>query len=146
MNIETAVKSVADKFWYLADLPAFLNLWDYWFVMPEHDNKLSGDCEDFTLTCFWYYADKNLWRFLWNLLVTHRYKMYRVMTTNNEPHLIGSVDGLWFDNWTLSAIPKSDFFEVTKHRVQWQVISLFMILPLVIGYCVRNRYKGQYGR
>lgn len=141
MKIETAVKSVADKFMYLADLPAFMYFWDYWFVMPERDNKLFGDCEDFTLTCFWYYADKNLWRFLWNLLVTHRYRVYRVMTINNEPHLIGSVDDLWFDNWTLTAIPKLDFFEVTKHKLQKQIYAPFMASALVIGYFVRNRKR-----
>lgn len=139
MKITEAVKYVADKFVYKSDLPAFLWLWDYWFVMPEQKGKLTGDCEDFTLTCFWYYSDQNLWKFLWHLLITHKYRVFRAITINNEAHLLGSVDNLWFDNWTLAAVSNTEFFDRTQHKLQWQLLSPFMLLPLIIGYFVRSR-------
>lgn len=139
MNITEAVKRVADKFVYRTDLRMFLGFLDHWFVIPERDNKLIGDCEDFTLTCFWYHADQSILKFLWHLLITHKYKVYQVKDVNNSNHIVGCTDNLWFDNWTFIALPKTEFFEYTKHTIVRQVYAPFMILPLIAGYFVRSR-------
>ena len=41
-------------------------------------------------------------------------------------HVVGSVDGLWFDNWTREALPKEQFFEKTKHTIKMRYVG-FMI-------------------
>lgn len=139
MNIKDSVKEVATKFKYTPDMPYILGIIDWWFVMREKDGKLHGDCEDFTLTCHYEHADRNIFKFMWHLLVTHKYQVHRVMSHNNVAHLVGCVDNLWFDNWTCEALPKEQFFAITKHRYQYRVIAPMMAFALLIGLFARYR-------
>jgi hypothetical protein len=139
MNIVQAVTKVANKFKYVSDMPYLLGVFDYWFIMREVKGLLHGDCEDFTLTSHYEYCDRNIFKFLWHLLITHKCQVHRVMTLNNQAHLVGCVDGLWFDNWTLDALPKEQFFATTRHRHQFRVVLPMMVFPLILGMFARYR-------
>lgn len=130
MNIKEAVNLVASKFIYKADK---LKIYDSWRVMKLQDKHYYGDCDDFSITCFWYYSDKNLKKFIWNILITHKYKLYRVKTVSGGYHVVGSVDDLWFDNWSKEALSKADFFERTKHKITMRYISPIIGTFLLIG-------------
>ena len=133
MNIKEAV---ASKFEYRED-PDFL--FDYWYVMKDRNGKYKGDCEDFSLTVFWELSGKNLGRFLWNLLVTHKYKIHFVKTKHtNAGHLVGEYDNLFFDNWTLEELPKDEFYKRTQHIHQWRHVAPTMIVYLILGFIYRT--------
>jgi hypothetical protein len=131
MDIKNVVNYVASSFVYKPD-PKVLG--DSWHVMPLVNNKFTGDCDDFSITCFWYLSNKNLLVFLINLLITHKYALYRCKTINNEWHIVGRFKDLWFDNWSLEALPKEEFFSKTKHiikmRYYFPIIAWFLIVGL----------------
>lgn len=130
MDLHSAVQLVASKFQYKKDDSVLL---DSWFVMRDRDGKYLGDCEDFSLTVFWHVADKSLLKFLFNLLVTHKYKLYRCKDITGGWHAIGAIDDTYFDNWTLKALSKSEFFARTKHQVKMRYVAPVMVLPLIKG-------------
>ena len=66
MNIKTAVYYVASKFNYLADKKLYIG--DGWFVMPERNQKMFGDCDDFAITSLWLACDENIFKFILNVL------------------------------------------------------------------------------
>ena len=135
MNIEKNVSEIAAKFVYLSDKKSVLG--DFWFVMKSQEGgTLYGDCDDFSISALWLECDRNLWKFIWNVIILHRYKLYRCKTTSGEYHVIGRVGDLWFDNWTLSAVDKETFFARTKHKILHiypsPVIAYFMLMGLLI--------------
>ena len=130
MNIKEAVKYVGDNFVYEND-PKMIG--DTWHVMKMKNGKFKGDCDDFALTCLWFYSDKKILKFLFHLLITHRYKLYRCKTNTGGWHVVGSVDGLWFDNWTKKALPKEEFFTKTKHNIKMRYLSIVFVWYLIIG-------------
>ena len=74
MELTAAIKTVADRFTYTPD-PKIL-IGDVWKVdEPAADGKFHGDCEDFSLTVFWYMCDKNIFSYILtpflNFLKTH---------------------------------------------------------------------------
>lgn len=136
MNIKDCAKYVGERFVYRYD-PKIL---DFWSVMSEkEDGKMYGDCEDFSLTTFWLHSNKNIFLFLFRLLITHQYALYHCVTVKGEKHAIGSYDGLWFDNWTREAVTKEVFFERTKHRIRFRMINILMILPLTLGLFFKSK-------
>lgn len=130
MDLHSAVQFVASKFRYKKDDNFLI---DSWFVMRDRDDKYLGDCEDFSLTVFWHVADKKLFKFLFNLLVTHKYKLYRCKDVTGGWHAIGAIDNTYFDNWTLKALEKDEFFAQTKHQVKMRYVAPLMIMPLIKG-------------
>lgn len=130
MNIKDAVNYVTDRFVYKTDP----KMWgDSWRVMPLYNEEFKGDCDDFAITCFWYVSKQNLFVFLLHLLITHKYALYRCKTVNNEWHIVGRLGDLWFDNWSLKAMPKSEFFDYTLHTVRMRYVSPIIALFLLIG-------------
>lgn len=135
MDISDAVKYVGDNFVYKADNhPKIIG--DTWQIMKKkEDNKFYGDCDDFAITCFWYYSDQSIIKFLLNLLITHKFKLYRCKTISGQYHVIGCVNDLYFDNWTRKALPKKQFFSNTKHRITMRyigpIIAYFMFCGLL---------------
>ncbi len=133
MTPAKAVALVASKFRYTNDKRF---IFDLWFVMRDADGVMKGDCDDFTITCLWEMCGRSLRTFIWKVLITHQYKVHRVKSTNGY-HVVGEVDGLWFDNWTLRAMPKAEFFAATGHRHQIQYVSPVMLPYLISGLFVR---------
>lgn len=137
MTLEAVVASVASKFKYREDPKSLL---DQWFVMVERQGVLQGDCDDFTVTCLWELCGRRLSTFIWKVLVTHKYKVHRVKSLNGY-HVVGEVEGLWFDNWTLRALPKDRFFAETRHQHQIQYISPLIATYLACGLVARHLSK-----
>ena len=139
MLLEDAVSYVSQKFHYKRDKKPFLDLFDHWFIMKERDGKFYGDCEDYSLTVLWFLCDKSLLKFIWYVLILHRYKLYRLFTISGEAHIVGKVGDLWFDNWTLKAMPKAEFFKYTGHNEPTKdlVTVIGMLYPLLVGLFTR---------
>lgn len=130
MNIKEAVEYVGKRFVYEAD-PKVIG--DTWHVLPLKDDKFTGDCDDFAMTSLWYISDQKWTRFLYHLLITHKYEIYRCKTVNDGWHIISCVDDLWFDNWTRRALPKDEFFARTKHKIKMRYFSPIIIWFLIVG-------------
>lgn len=135
MNIFEAVKFVADRFEYRSD-PKLL---DYWSVMREVSGKMRGDCDDFSITAIWKLCDRNIFKFILNVLILHRYRIYFAKTKFGEKHAIGYAHGYYFDNWTRMPLSKTKFLEQTGHKMYFFFPSPFMILPLILGIIMRYR-------
>jgi hypothetical protein len=134
MNIKDAVKYVGSKFDYTSDKKGLI---DYWFVMKDKET-MKGDCDDFTITSFWYYNDRSLWKFIWNVMITHRCQIHRYKTINDGYHVGGCVDGLWFDNWTKEAVSEEEFYKRTGHKHLMRYYVPLFWLKLIVGYFVRR--------
>lgn len=135
MNIVDAVKYVREKFIYRTD-PKIL---DYWTVMPERNGRMLGDCDDFAITAIWLTCDRNLFKFIVNVMLLHKYRFYFAKTRTGERHLVGYASGLYFDNWTKSALSKEEFLAKTGHKIYFFFPSPIMLLPLLSGFILRFR-------
>lgn len=133
MDLHSAIRLIASRFQYKKDDNRLV---DSWSIMKERDGKYRGDCEDFSLTVFWHMSDKNLFKFLFNLCVTHKYGLIWCKTKTGELHMIGRYGDLYFDNWTLAALEKNDFFQRTGHRKIMQ-----MVMPLCIVQLIKGLFK-----
>lgn len=139
MNINTVVKDIGKKFVYLADkkFPP-----DAWYVMPERtDGKLCGDCDDFSLTALWLACDASIWKFIWRVIILHSYRLYFAKTINNQKHCVGYAEGMWFDNWTCSAMPKEQFIEKTGHKIYFFFPSVLILVFMFFGMFYRRRSR-----
>ena len=134
MDLHSAVKIVADKFQYKADKNLIL---DGWSIMRDRSGVYQGDCEDFALTVFWHLSEQNLFKFLLNLIVLHKYKLIWCKSHDGELHFVGRYGDLYFDNWTKKALIEDKFFATTGHR---KIMTMFMpvcILQLLKGLLKR---------
>jgi hypothetical protein len=133
MCINKSISYVSNKFKYKSDPDGFL---DYWYVMKEKEGVLNGDCEDYSLTVFWELSNRNIFKFLFHLLVSHKYELYLV-DSSSGPHIVGCYKDIWFDNWTLKGLPKDEFFKITKHTNTKRIMFFNSIAPLINGYIYR---------
>jgi predicted transglutaminase-like cysteine proteinase len=129
MELNEAIRMVNEKFKYEADSKFIL---DSWAVMQEKDGLLKGDCEDYSLTVLWYLNDCSLWKFIKNVIILHKHRMYYVKAIpDNGGHAVANVGNLWFDNWTKEALPKDEFFDRTKHK-KWFMYPMPLMVPFFI--------------
>ena len=135
MDIKIIVKDIAAKFEYKADIFKFF---DWWFVLREWDGKLMGDCEDFSLTAIWRLCDCDIFTFLWKVCILHQYRIYFATTKNGVFHAIGNAQDLWFDNWTLEALPKEEFLSRTGHKIHFFIPGPLILFNMFLGSLVRN--------
>ena len=124
MDVSLAVMLVANRFQYKKDSNFLL---DSWSVMKDRNGVFYGDCEDFSLTVFWYLSGCNLFKFIWNVLITHKYRLIWCKANTGELHFYGKVNGLCFDNWTKKALPENVFLEQTGHK---KIVGMFMLLAI----------------
>lgn len=130
MDLHSAIRLVASKFRYKKDNNLLV---DGWSVMRERDGKYLGDCEDFSLTVFWHMSDKRLFKFLFNLFITHKYALIWCSTKTGELHMIGRYGDLYFDNWTLAAFTKEEFFKRTGHKKRFQFFMPLCVVQMIKG-------------
>lgn len=133
MDLHSAIRLIASRFQYKKDDNRLI---DSWSVMRDRDGKFIGDCEDFSLTVFWYMSDQSLFKFLFNLFVLHKYALIWCKTKNGELHFVGRYGDLYFDNWTFAALPKDEFFRRTGHK---KIVQMFM--PLCISQMIKGWLK-----
>ena len=134
MQLEAAIDLVKHRFVYQADQ---LRVFDSWRVMKLQDGRYRGDCEDFALTVYWHVCDHDAVKFLWNLLVTHRYGLIRTRTARGEAHVVGAFQDQWFDNFTKQSQSKENFFQTTGHHSTLRYPGPLIALYLLIGLFVR---------
>lgn len=135
MTLTEAVQYVSQRFVYKTDKYLLL---DHWSVMPDEDGNMYGDCDDFSTTVLWLLCDRSLLKFIWNVFILHRYKLWRVYDSKGNLHVVGSVGDMFFDNWTLAAMPKQQFLAVTKHTLKFAYPSFMFLFPMLLGYLVRG--------
>lgn len=133
MNINYAVMEVASRFQYQKD-KWFL---DTWSVMREKDGWMRGDCDDFVITCIWYACDKNLFTFIWNVFILHRYRIYSCKTFDGEGHFVGCVKDNWFDNWTLRTVTKAEMIKETNHKIGYMNVMPIIAAKMFFGLFYR---------
>lgn len=131
MNLEESINTVNSKFTYTTDPRSFFT--DYWFVMKDKEGKMHGDCDDYSITVLWLFCGGIL-SFIWNVLILHRFRLHRVKAISNEYHVVAEVNGMWFDNWTMRACTKEEFFKATQHQYQMMYLSPIIIWFMVWGY------------
>jgi hypothetical protein len=131
MDLNQAINTVNQKFRYQSDPRSFFT--DYWFVMQEKDGQLRGDCDDYSVTVLWYLCNENIWSFIWNVLILHRYRLHRVKAIGGW-HVIGEAEGQWFDNWTRRACSRDELFAQTGHEYQMLYLSPIITWFLIWGY------------
>ena len=107
--------------------------------MPEKNGVMRGDCEDFALTCIWEICDRSLLKFILNVFILHRYRLYFSWTIINERHIVGYARGLWFDNWTKEAYTRELFVNKTKHSIRYFFPSPVILIFMLMGLTVRNK-------
>lgn len=129
MDLSFAVMLVANRFQYRKDSNL---LFDSWSVMRDKNGVFYGDCEDFTLTVFWYMANRNILVFLFNLFF-FRYKLIWSITNKGEFHIYGKYGDLCFDNWTKRTLPEDVFLRETGHRRIMVFPMIFGIIQLILG-------------
>ena len=133
MDLAAATASVSQKFQYRADR---IRIFDSWRVMDLDSPVCEGDCEDFALTVFWLISGRSIGRFLWNLLITHRYRMVYSRTRDGEAHFVGNFGDQWFDNWSRKPMDRDAFFQSTGHRkiimYPGPIIAVYLLIGLVI--------------
>lgn len=129
-NIKECVEFVSSRFSYKSDKDFFI---DQWFVMKDKNGRFYGDCDDFVVTVLWYYYGCSILSFIWNVLIKHDCKIFRVKTSTGEYHIIGSVNNLFFDNWTLKALSEQEFYSITKHKKLYRMNILHMWSKFLIG-------------
>jgi hypothetical protein len=133
MDISVAIMLVANRFQYKKDTSVLI---DSWSVMRDRNGVFYGDCEDFSLTVFWYMSNQSILKFIWNVLISHRYQLVWCKTKTDELHFYGKVNGLCFDNWTKKALPEKAFLEQTGHK---KICRMFM--PICIPQIIKGLYK-----
>ncbi len=134
MTIQTITTDVAKKFQYKKDS---IKIFDSWRILDIDQDTISGDCEDFSLTVIWNACGRNFLKFVLFVLILHKYRIHRVVDKNGESHAVGEVDQLWFDNWTMKALPKDQFFLETKHTYKHIYPSPLIILYMLIGLVIK---------
>lgn len=138
MEINQAIKLVNSKFVYTSDSNSLP--FDEWRVMDEDaQDKLRGDCEDYSLTVLWYVCDRSWWKFLWYVILTHQYRIYHVKTHTGGRHAVGRIGDLWFDNWTKEALPYKEFFNRTNHEHKYFYFMPIMFIPFIVGHLTRAK-------
>lgn len=99
----------------------------------EKDAYLQGDCDDFSLTVLWILCNRSIFRFIWNVIILHKYRIYHARTYLGKGHAVGYAHGLYFDNWTLDALPKEEFLNKTKHSLKFFYPSVFILIYMLFG-------------
>jgi hypothetical protein len=130
MKVSTAVSLVSSGFVYRKDNKCWLG--DTWNILQAP--KVSyGDCDDFSLTCLWLICDRSPWKFLWYVLILHKYRLYFSVTEDRQRHVVGYANGYWFDNYTKEPCYKNEFLQRTKHKVWFFYPSPFVLYFMLLG-------------
>lgn len=136
MQIDQAIYQVSANFQYTPDTKGLLGKRESWHVMTSTDGSYYGDCEDFALTIMWLHSDCNLLLFLWRLLINGKYKMHAVASTGGTgkvDHAVGSIDDVWFDNYTNKGYSFFTFIDATGHAYIHKISPFTAFSKLLVG-------------
>ena len=129
MMIHDVAQQIGEIFIYRRDAKSWI---DHWSVMRLRNGEYFGDCDDYATTVLWHYYG-GFFGFLWNVVILHRGQYHKFITADGQPHIVGSVDGKYFDNYTLDALPKSKFLAKTGHRYLHRYYAPVFVFYLIHG-------------
>lgn len=129
MTITEALKILNSKFVYKRD-PRYLDVW----TVMHGDGKWEGDCEDYSITLMWLLADRNILKFLWNILV-FKQLMWFVKAPSGEGHAVVRINGMYYDNIQRKATTKEEL-ERQGYKFVFPMIFPFVYLKLVFSYTI----------
>ena len=126
-KIDDAIQELNSKFQYEKDGKI-----DVWRILYG-DSPWRGDCEDYSLTLLWLLSDRNLFKFLLDIL-TFKYLMwYVVIKSNGEGHAIVKIDGSYYDNIHKGAIPVD---KLQRYSFKYPIIFPLVYIRLLFSYTV----------
>lgn len=124
MHFMEANRKVADKFVYAKDSDQY-SFKEVWRVIDTSKEQWKGDCEDYALTVLWLISDRNVFKFLFNLLVNPQYSIWHVKTERGVGHAILRYEDMYVDNIQRKWFAKTD---KPYKTYEW----LFPIIPPLI--------------
>lgn len=131
--MKTILKRLKLGFVYTPDKKTFV---DHWSVMRNRQGNFHGDCDDYAVTVL--YHSLGFWRFLWHVLVTKKARLIRVRTKDGGSHIVGNLDGWWFDNFVCGKrLARHVFFSRTGHRWVGEVGRWERLVKLTVGLFYR---------
>lgn len=119
MNLKDSCQYVSDRFIYKADVKG------KWSILSG--NKMSGDCEDFSLTVMFLHFG-GVFRLLFALL-TGKAKIWQVNSTGGL-HAVGQVNDMFFDNWCMEPVSKEEFIKRTGHKFLKSYNPIYVMFKL----------------
>lgn len=129
MRVEEALKILNSKFEYKADKIRWL---DQWRIMSNDGDKWLGDCEDYSLTLAWLVSDKNILKFIWNL-ITFKFLIWYVLSPNGEGHGIIKIGSLYYDNIQKKGVTK-EVLRQKGYKFRLPLLFPTVFFKLLIGY------------
>ncbi len=101
---------------------------------------MRGDCDDFALTSIWKCCDSSLLKFILNVMILHKYRLYHCWAEGKswQGHMVGYAQGKWFDNWGKKAMDKETFLARNGHKIRYFYPSPLMLVPLLVGLIRRK--------
>jgi predicted transglutaminase-like cysteine proteinase len=107
IKLQTSLDKINEHFVYQADPKLFGKLQlDVWKIITK---DWKGDCEDYSLTVIWLYSDRNIFKFLWNI-ISMNFILHFTKAPNEEGHVVTEMRGsrLYFDNIQRKLVTKDD--------------------------------------
>ena len=129
MIVEEALKTINRKFKYKSDTFRWL---DHWRVMVNDGDVWHGDCEDYSLTLAWLVSDKNILKFIWNL-ITFKFLIWYVLSPNGEGHAIIKIGSLYYDNIQKKGVTK-EVLKQKGYKFRLPFVFPLAFFKLSIGY------------
>lgn len=131
MNLDQARDIINRKFRYQAD-----GKFDQWSVLDINSTTIQGDCEDYSLTLIWLAEDKNIFKFLFAIILM-KYVIWYTKTPIGEAHAImyNRTNKMYIDNI------KKDFHTKTQYKQDgfkfiFPFVSIFILVKLLLSYTI----------
>lgn len=100
------IKLLNSKFKYKYDSRWF----DRWRILDISQEKVEGDCEDYSLTFVYLASDQSLRKF-WKNLLLRKFSLHYVKTPRGEGHIVCKHNGLYIDNIQKAFRTKDEYIE-----------------------------------
>jgi hypothetical protein len=128
-KLEVALNTINQAFVYQPDPKIYGIPIDTWRIISK---DWKGDCEDYSLTVIWLYSDRNIFKFIWNIL-SIRFLIYFVSLSNGEKHVVTRFESKYFDNIQQKLVTKEEL-EKQGYRFIFPMISPIVFGKLFVSY------------
>lgn len=131
MRNEKARDIVNSKFVYESDGKI-----DVWEVLDTDEEKIRGDCEDYSLTFIWVAEDRSILKFIFALL-TAKYIIWFVKSPRDVGHVITYVrsNGMYIDNIMKDFRTKEEY-KKAGFKFVFPFISVLAFIKLIFSYTI----------
>lgn len=135
MKIQEALSILNSKFVYKSDKKYF----DKWKILTGEE-KWEGDCEDYALTLMWLLSDRNILKFLWNIM-TFEFLMWYVKLPSGEGHAIVKFKDLYYDNVQKKGVTFNYLKHIQGYKFKFPMLFPFVYFKLLISYSIGFMFK-----